>query len=315
MKAKALKKGDLISIIAPASAPVASERIEKSVTYFERLGYRVTLGKHLQDEYGYLAGTDKSRVADLHTAFRDPKVRAIFYIRGGYGSARLLEEIDFDLIAKNPKIIVGYSDATALFLALYKKSKLGSMFLGPMPGVDIWNRFDPFAEENFWRALTSTAPLGALPMNDNEGILFGKIKKFAPITSRIFGGNLAVFSTVCGTEFMPSLKNCALLFEEVGERVYRVDRFLSQLKNMRALSNASAVLLGQFTEIEMEKGKPSLSLNEVFEDYFGKLDIPVILNLPTGHIARQWTLPFGAKYKIEAAKSHTRISVIESNLA
>ena len=129
----------------------------------------------------------------------------------------------------------------------------------------------------------------------------------------MIGGNLAVFSAMCGTPYMPSLKRSALLFEEVGEKVYRIDRFLAQLKNMKALNEASAVLLGQFTELVTEANE-RLTLDDIFQDYFGKLSIPVITNLPTGHISRQWTLPFGAKYKIEVVRGRARISVIESVL-
>src|ERR1043166_4390146 len=141
-KAKPLVQGDGIGIIAPASPPRSRERIEKSVQYFEKLGYRVELGKHLADnvvkpKLGYLAANDKDRLSDLHAMFRNKNVKAIFFHRGGFGSIRLLDMIDYDLVRKYPKIVVGYSDATALFSALYKKARLASCFFGPMPGVDL----------------------------------------------------------------------------------------------------------------------------------------------------------------------------------
>jgi len=309
LKAKALHSGDTIGIIAPASAPQVAEKITKSVRYFEQLGYRVELGKHLREPRGYLAARDSSRLDDLHSMFSNKKVRAIFLIRGGYGSIRLLPEINYDLIKRNPKILIGYSDATALFNAIYKKTGLQSMFYGPMAGVDIWEDFNSFAEECMWKALTSNKPLGKLPADRGEIKLLGK-KKFAPVTGKLIGGNLTVLSSIMGTPLIPSLKDRILFFEDVDEKPYRIDRYLAQLRAAGVLSSAKAILLGQFTDCDPEKGKPSLSEEEVFHDYFDNLNIPVLMNLPSGHIPRQWTIPLGAKYRIEG----NTLSVIESVL-
>jgi muramoyltetrapeptide carboxypeptidase len=310
MKAKALQPGDTIGIIAPASAPQTPEKISKSVEYFEGLGYRVELGKHIHNEHGYLAGKDNARLADLHAMFANKKIRAIFMIRGGYGTMRLLPEIHYDLIKKNPKIMVGYSDTTALFSAIYKKTGLQSLFFGPMPGVDIWNGFDSFAEECMWRALTSNKPFGALPADSNEIQLFSK-KKYPVVEGRMLGGNLAVFSAIMGTPYMPSLKNRIFFFEDVGENIYRIDRYVAQLRVAGALDSAKAILLGQFSDCKPIEKRPSLTVGEVFEDYFGKLKIPVLKNLPFGHIPRQWTVPLGAKMKI----NNDNVSLIESVLS
>jgi muramoyltetrapeptide carboxypeptidase len=309
MKAKALHSGDTIGIIAPASAPRVAEKITKSVRYFERLGYRVELGKHLREPRGYLAAEDSARLEDLHSMFSNKKVRAIFFIRGGYGTIRLLLEINYDLIKSNPKIIIGYSDATALFNAIYKKTGLASIFYGPMAGVDIWKDFDPFAEECMWRALTSNKPFGKLPAAQEEIKLLRK-KRYAPVEGRLVGGNLSVFSSIMGTPFIPSLKNRILFFEDVDEKPYHIDRYLAQLRAAGILDSAKAILLGQFTGCNPEKNKPSLTKEEVFHDYFDRLNIPVLMNIPSGHIPRQWTIPLGAKYQIKG----NSISVIESVL-
>jgi len=314
MKARALRNGDVISLIAPASAPIAEERIENSVKYFERQGFRVQLGRHLTDRRGYLAANDKDRLRDLHSAFSSKQVSAVFFLRGGYGSIRLLPEIDYDLIRRNPKILVGYSDATALFLGLWKKTRLESMFFGPMPAVDIWNGFDPYSEEHLWRALTSATPLGLLPLEEEEGIVMRGRKKYPEVIARLFGGNLTVFSSMMGTPFMPTLKNAALFFEDIDEKPYRIDRYLAQLRASGVIESASAIMLGQFSGCEPDPGVPSLSTDEIFEDYFGKLEVPVVMNLPSGHIPRQWTLPFGASYAIKASNGKARIAVIESTL-
>ncbi len=310
LKAEALHSGDTIALIAPASTPQTSEKISKSVRYFEQLGYRVILGKHIENERGYLAGTDRERLDDLHRMIGDKKVKAIFFVRGGYGSIRLLPYIDYDLIKRNPKIIVGYSDATALFHAIYKKTGLQSLFFGPMPGVDIWNGFDAFAEECMWRSLTSNKAYGELPSLKSEIKLFGK-NKFGAVDGRMFGGNLTVFSSIMGTPYIPSQKDHILFIEDVGEAPYRIDRYLAQLKAAGILDMAKAILLGQFTECDSEKEKPSLSTEQVFKDFFSKLNIPILLNLPFGHIPRQWTVPLGAKMKIETKS----VSIIESVLS
>ena len=309
MKAKALQPGDTIGIIAPASAPQIHTKITKSVRYFERLGFNVELGRHVMKPRGYLAAKDSQRLDDLHSMFRNKSVRAIFFIRGGYGTIRLLPEIDYELIRRNPKIIVGYSDATALFNAVYKRTGLESMFFGPMAGVDIWKNFDPFAEECMWKALTSKKPLGKLPTESGE-IQSLRRKKFVPVTGKMIGGNLTVFSSIMGTPFVPELKEKILFFEDIGEKPYRVDRYLAQLRAAGVLGSAKGIMLGQFCDCEPSKDNLSLTVEEVFRDYFDKLDIPVLLNLPSGHIPRQWTLPMGATYRMNGRS----ISVVESVL-
>lgn len=310
LKAKALKPGDTIALIAPAGAPATEEKITKSVEYFEKLGYRVEVGRNVMNEHGYLAAPDKERLSDFHSALRNRKVAAIFFVRGGYGTLRILPDLDYSLIEKNPKIIVGYSDATSFIGAIYKKTGLQSMFFGPMPAVDIWNGFEPFAEENFWSMLTSNVSGHSMPMSDEEGIVLRK----GQTTSRLIGGNLTVWSSLFGTPYMPSLRNKALFFEDIDERPYKIDRYFAQMKVSGAFDNITGMLLGQWGGCEPEEGKPSLTLDQVFLDYFGKMKIPVVSNLPFGHVPRQWTMPYGAKYDIDARKDRAKITVAESVL-
>ena len=311
--AKALRTGDTIGLIAPASPARSEERIQKSVQYFERLGYRVELGKHLMDGPGYLAAPDKNRLADLHAMFRNKHVRAIFFIRGGYGSIRLLDNIDYDLIRRYPKIVVGYSDATALFNAIYKKTGLASCFFGPMPGVDLWDTVDPFTEENFWRAVTSTKPLGELPLGEAEGIVLYKGKALE-IQGRMLGGNLTVFNSLLGTPYQPSIRNAIPFFEEIDEKPRKIDAHFAQLQLAGLFQNSKAILLGQFTGCNEDTDSPTLSLSEIFDDYFGALHMPVISNLPFGHESRMWTLPLGAKMRVLVANDHASISLVEASL-
>jgi muramoyltetrapeptide carboxypeptidase len=179
-----------------------------------------------------------------------------------------------------------------------------------MPGVDIWNGFDQFAEECMWKALTSTKPFGVLPVAKDE---IGSIKKLSkePFEGRVMGGNLTVLSGIVGTPYISSLKDKILLLEDVGEDAYRIDRYLSQLRMCGVLSSAKAILLGQFSDCgTTPKSEPPLPLETVFADYFSSLNVPVMTNLPFGHIPRQWTLPLGVKLRIEKAQ----ISLVESVL-
>lgn len=311
LKAKALKKGDVIALIAPAGPSRSEERITRSVEYLEKQGYRVLVGKHLMDGPGYLAAPDSVRLKEFEAMLTNKNVNALFFLRGGYGTIRLLPELHYDLIKKHPKIIIGYSDATSLFCSIYKKTGFSSMFFGPMPGVDMWNEFDSFSEEIFWRAVTSNKPFGALPMADNEGVILRKSD--GPVEARMIGGNLNVFCSTFGTPYMPNLSSKMLFFEEIDERPYRVDRYFAQLRISGAYEKATGILLGQFSGCEEPDGTP-FTIEEVFNDYFSKLKIPVIANLPWGHVKRQWTVPFGGKMRIEIVKKRPVISVVESVL-
>ncbi len=164
LKPRRLSPGDLIGILAPASAVVDPSRIEQGVRYLERNGYRTLVAENVGKVRGYLAGTDQERVADIHTLFAHREVKAILCARGGYGTPRILSMLDYRLIARNPKIFVGYSDVTALQLAIWKKCGLVT-YQGPMLAVDLYANVDPFAEEWFWKVLTSRGALGPLQID------------------------------------------------------------------------------------------------------------------------------------------------------
>jgi muramoyltetrapeptide carboxypeptidase len=299
IKPKKLKKGDLISIVSPASSPDNLSRINLGVEYLEKAGYRVIVGKNVGKYHGYLAGTDQERVDDIHNMFNNKDVKAIICVRGGYGSPRLLDKIDFGLIKKNPKIFVGYSDITALNMAFLKKANLVT-FSGPMLAVDFWNEVDPFTEEIFWKSVTSDEPLGKIPLPEE-----GKINclKKGESEGELIGGNLALYTSLIGTEFFGSMKGKLLFIEEIGELPYRIDRMLTQIKLAGVFDEISGIILGEFTDCnESDITKKSLSLGEVIQDYFNKLEIPVIYGFPHGHIKKTLTVPLGIKAKINTSK-------------
>jgi muramoyltetrapeptide carboxypeptidase len=290
----ALRKGDVIGVCAPASPPLRDGDLQKGIAYLEGLGYRVEPGRNLHKKDGYLAGSDEGRAADLNRFFRDRKVRAIISIRGGYGSMRILNMLDYRAVRNDPKIFVGYSDLTAVSLALFARCGLVT-FAGPMVAAGMARGLKPAEEELFWRMLTSTRPLGALPTPAKP--LFG-----GNASGVLLGGNLSIVSRLAGTPHLPPLRNAILVLEEVGERPYRVDRMLQQLRLARSLDGVRGVVLGEFTDCRPEEGKPSLTLRRIFKDMFAGLDSPVLTGVRHGHVSGSLTLPIGLRVTIRAGK-------------
>ncbi len=299
IKPQRLKKGDLIGIISPASSPEDFSTIESGVKYLEGLGYKVELGKNVGQNFGYLAGTDQQRLDDIHYMFRNKNVKAIFSVRGGYGTPRLLDKIDYSLIRRNPKIFVGYSDITALQMALLKKIGLIT-FAGPMVSVDFQNGVSEFTEEMFWALLTSNKKFGKVRQPENEK-LFELHKGQA--NGRIIGGNLAVFTSLIGTQYFPDLKDKILLLEEIGELPYRIDRMLNQLRLNKVFSQVKGVILGAFTDCnEHDPLVKTLSLGEVVGEYLNEHKLPVIYNFKHGHVRDKVTVPFGIRIRMNSSK-------------
>jgi muramoyltetrapeptide carboxypeptidase len=296
LKPPRLKSGDLIGIISPASRIKDPARIEKGIAYLERLGYRTVTGENVLKTYGYLAGTDEERVADLHRMFADPKVKAIMCIRGGYGTPRLLSLVDYRLIARNPKIFVGYSDITSLQLALWKKCGLVT-FQGPMVGVDMPEQLDAYTEDLFWRLLTSPKKAGPVVPADNPSVAIRNGKA----TGRLLGGNLAHLAGAVGTVHMPAFKDALLFIEDIGEEPYRIDRMMTQLRHSRMFEQVKGILGGQFTDCEIkDASKPTLTVDQVFQEFGGSCPVPFLAGLPFGHEAHKMTIPMGIRAKLDA---------------
>lgn len=299
-KATALKKGDAIIFISPASKPADETRISRAAKYFEDKGYKVEIAGNVGKETGYLAGTDKERSNDMNKAFKNKKIGAIFALRGGYGTPRILHRLDYKYIKDNPKIFAGYSDITALHSAFMSQSKLIS-FAGPMPAVDFHSEIDPVTEASFFRVLTGGEKNLNL-MADYHGDDVEFIGK-SEIEGRLIGGNLALLTSLCGSPYLPDFKDKILLLEDVGEKPYRIDRMLNQLEINGALSQLKGIIMGQFTDCAEDEGKPTLSLEEIFDRYIYRLKIPVVRNFPHGHVKTNLTMPIGAAIKINFKKA------------
>ena len=299
IKPKRLKVGDTLGVIAPSSA-LSEERVTRAVNNLTNLGFKIKLGKNVRAQNGYLAGTDAERLEDLHWAFSDPEVDAVWCIRGGYGATRLLPKVDFKLIKKNPKIFIGYSDITALHVAIFQKTGLVT-FHGPVGTSD----YTDFTKPNVWNVLTNPTPQYKLVNADantqNESNLFKtEVISAGKCRGQLIGGNLSLLSAMDGTPFaLDNLKGKILFMEDIDERPYRIDRMLTQMLQSHDLSKLAGIALGIFEGCNPKTDENSLSLIDCLKDRLGNLGIPVIYGLSFGHISNQYTLPVGIEAEMD----------------
>jgi muramoyltetrapeptide carboxypeptidase len=266
------------------------------------------LGKNAYRRHGYMAGTDDERLADLNTALQDSSIDAIWCIRGGYGSIRLLDQVDYAAMARRPKALIGFSDATALLNAVTRLSGVVT-FHGPVARAGM----SDFSRRHFQAVLTSTvAPgrLGRLPPPSN--VLVPRENRIATLCpgvaeGELAGGNLTLLQCLIGTPYFPELAGAILFLEDVGEDLYRVDRMLAHLRLIGALRRLAGVLVGRFTDLERSGGDGALGFDEVLAGYFEPLGIPVAYGFPVGHIDAQWTLPLGVRARLDAGAGEVEL--------
>jgi len=304
LKPTVLKSGDTIGIVTPASQ-VRREKLENGIKYLKEKGYEIILGDHVYDEHGYLAGKDDDRINDFHKMFANPEVKAIISSRGGYGTPRILDELDYELIEKNPKIYVGYSDVTALQLAIWKHTGLVT-FSGPMAAVEMGTGIDPFSEENLWPLICGTQIDGFFSKTTDSPI---EVLRPGKVKGTLLGGCLSLISSVIGTKHQPDFSGSILILEDIGEQPYRIDRYLSQLKSAGIFEQINGVILSKFIDCEEKEDEPTLSLDEIFLDYFGSLSIPVIKNFLYGHVPKKFTIPIGVE--VELNTDSQRVQLLE----
>lgn len=296
IKANALKIGDTIGLIAPSSF-TTKENIQKARDKIIELGFKVKMGKSPYERYGYLSGTDEIRANDINEMFKDSQVDAIMTLRGGYGSPRILDLIDYDIIKDNPKIFVGYSDITALHIAFNQKSNLVT-YHGPMVVSDMIDNFSPFSRDNLLKAIMNTEPIGKISNPEGEKIITinGGIAE-----GTIIGGNLSLIVDTIGTPYEIDLKGKILFIEEVGEDAYNIDRMINQLRLSGKLQEAEGIILGDFKNCEVSKHSESLTLEQIFHDHIPKSKA-TIYNLQAGHCDPMVSLAFGVRARLDADK-------------
>lgn len=291
MRAKRLRIGDTIGMVAPAS-PSDSKKAERAIKYLTDMGYGVKAGKSVFSSRGYLAGEDELRAYDINCMFADDEVNAVFCLRGGYGSQRILDMVDFRLIRKNPKIFMGYSDITALLNAIYQECGLIT-FHGPMGG-DFAGGLPKAAKTAMKKAIESTEPIGEVPNPETPEILAeGKAK------GALVGGNLSIIVASLGTPYEIDTRDKILLLEDVFEEPYSIDRMLTQLRLAGKLRDAAGIILGDWGDSEPKEPEESLSLEEVFDDIFANFDKPVLKGYKIGHCKPNLTVPIGAEACID----------------
>ncbi|MBZ9629290.1 LD-carboxypeptidase [Salegentibacter sp. LM13S] len=299
-----LKEGDTVGVVSPSSAIFESEPYEIAKESLEAMGLKVKFGKFVKSNYGHLAGTDEERAEELNNMFRDDSIQAVIALRGGSGAARILDKLDYEAIKNNPKIFIGYSDITALHLAIYEKTALVT-YHGPL-AVSTWNSFsfDHFKRLLFDKEkITFTNPTDK---GDNLVQIENRIRTIQPgeATGRLIGGNLSVLTGIMGSEYFPTdWEDNILYLEDVGEQIYAVDRMMSQLQLGGVLDKISGFVFGKCTSCNPGgSGYGSLTMEEVIDHYIKPLHIPAFTGAMIGHIDDNITIPNGLKAKINATK-------------
>jgi muramoyltetrapeptide carboxypeptidase len=304
LRPRRLAPGQIIGMVAPSAAPNEPERIRFAIDTVESLGFKVKPGAHLYDRDGYLAGGDAARAADLNAMFADDGVDAIWCVRGGYGASRILPALDYALMQQKPKALIGYSDITALHMAIHRHAGLVT-FHGPVA----FRAFTPYSLGELKRVLwTGETPVrlgGPPPFERTEGRVDweNRVATLVPgkARGRLLGGNLCLMSHLCGTPYFPDLRGAILFLEDVEEAYYRIDRMLTQLWLSGALAGVAGVAFGKFTNCDPSafflQNRP---LEDILAERCRALGVPAVSGIMVGHIEDQTTLPVGCLAELDA---------------
>lgn len=297
VKPPRIRPGDQVGLVSPATAAFETEPTKIWIDALESLGLEVVLGDNYYARHGYFAGEDAARASDINAFFREPSIKMIF-ARGGWGSPRLLPLIDYEMIAENPKVLLGYSDATALITAVHVKTGLVT-FHGPSP-------LNVFSAEHFRRVVmngehyTLENPdfirTNTLVQTENRIRTIRSGKARGPI----LGGNLSLLTAVTGSGYLPDWDGAILFIEDVDEAVYRVDRMMTELSLSGALSKIAGFVFGRCTECEPAGGFGSLTMEEMIAEHIEPLGVPAFAGSMIGHIDEQFTIPLGIDVEIDA---------------
>jgi len=295
-----LNPGDTIALVSPSKATDDPFDLQLASEAMQALGLKVKLAPHAGSRRGHLAGTDTERAGDINAMFADPEVRGIVCVRGGSGAARLLPLLDYGLIRRNPKMLLGYSDITALHNAILAQAGLVT-FHGQI-GAGSWNKFnaDQFRRVFFDRELMeyrNVADAGdelVARRNRTVTIAGGKAR------GELVGGNLTVLTALAGTPYLPDFTGKILFLEDVSEAPYRIDRMFSTLKLTGALDRIAGLIFGECTECDPGEGYGWLTLPQIFDDYIQPLKIPAYRGAMIGHIRQQFIVPSGGRVEMDA---------------
>ncbi|MBP2242436.1 muramoyltetrapeptide carboxypeptidase [Cytobacillus eiseniae] len=299
VKPQRLQKGDTVGIIAPASPP-NQENLQRSYSFLEELGLKIKIGDHVQDQYGYLAGKDKDRLADLHRMFLDREVKALICAGGGYGTGRIASQIDYTIIKNNPKIFWGYSDITFLHTAIRQQTGLIT-FHGPMLASDIGKVDVHSISKTYFNQLFTPAPIRyTSEISSLEALVDGKV------SGLVTGGNLSLITSTIGTKFEIDTKEKLLLIEDINEEPRAIDRMLNQLFMAGKLIDASGLIIGDFNNCVPER-EPSLDLEEVINHYIRLANKPALKGFKFGHCSPHIALPLGVNVEMDTVNKQLTI--------
>jgi len=300
LKPPALKAGDAIAITSPAGAVWDAAQVETFSNILKGFGFNVVLGKTLSEKYGYFAGTDELRAKELNTFFADKNIKGIFCMKGGWGCARLLDKMDFELIKQNPKVLIGFSDITTLLVAITAKTGLVT-FHGPV-GNSGWNAWT----SAIFKSVVMNAeglPLFSNPSTEEPFVTINPGKA----RGELMGGNLTVLASLMGSMYLPDWKGKILFLEEVKEEPYSVDRLFTQLKLCGVLNVISGFVFGKCAKCLAEEPQKSFTFQEVLSQHLKPLGIPAFYGAMIGHIENKLTVPLGIMAEMDADKGSIQL--------
>lgn len=297
-EAKKLRKGDRVGLIG-TSGVISEDRLREGIEFVKKIGLEPVVGESCRGEYGYLSGSDELRAGDLNRFFEDKSIAGIFCMRGGYGAPRILDLIDYEMIKRNPKIFIGYSDITALHIALNQKSDLIT-YHSPMPSTEFYQEVDEYTLKNFLKNIMEDESVAEKKSVENPvgqeiaALVHGEAQ------GELIGGNLTLIASLMGTPYEIDTRGKILFLEDIDEEPYRIDRMLTQLRLAGKFREAAGIILGSFANCEAKNPEKSLTLEEVIEDIIVSAGKPAIKNLAAGHCLPTLTLPLGKVVKISS---------------
>lgn len=293
---RVLRPGDRVAVVAPAG-PLQRVALEPGLDLLAGWGLEPVLGASARSQHGFLAGDDDARLTDLQRAFDDPSVRGVFCVRGGYGAARIVDRLDVAVLRRDPKVVVGYSDITALHLRLRQELDLVT-FHGPVLARE-WAD-DGWSAEQLRRAVMATEPLGVLPHPPG----YPPVETLVPgiVEGPLAGGNLTLVASSLGTPTAFAAPGSVLVLEDVHEPPYTIDHLLTQLRRAKVLQSVAGVVVGECVRCEPgPDDPPSPPVRDVFAEMLVSLGIPSVYGVACGHGRSQLTLPLGVPVRLDAA--------------
>ena len=295
IKPQALHPGDTIAVVAPASN-LKSNYLQRGVAELERLGFRVKYAPDILDKARYTAGSDERRARELHAAFADPEIKAVWAARGGYGAMRLFNLLDDELLRQQPKIFIGYSDMTALHLRFYRRFGWVT-FHGPMAAKDLASGVEHYDQRTLLGALTNTEPLGVIHAEHTEWLHQG-----APVSGRLLGGCLSLIAALQGTPDELDTRGAILFLEDTGVKPYALDRLFQQLRLAGKFDEVRGIVFGEMLDC-VQHTEQGYTIQDVLAELTEDLNIPVLFGLPSGHSPRgNLTLPLGVQAALGAGR-------------